>query len=67
VNLTDAATVFSFVRQHSKGVTCADIAQALDAPAIMVSASLRALRTAGKLKSTGNTKATKWRPTPKWR
>lgn len=68
MNIPDADTVFAFVRKRAKdGVTCAEIAKELDAPAVMVSASLRALRTAGKLRSTGNTKATKWRPTPKWR
>jgi hypothetical protein len=66
MNIPDAATVFAYVRQHPS-VTCAQIARELDAPAVMVSASLRALRAAGKLRSTGNTKATKWRPTPKWR
>jgi hypothetical protein len=66
VTIPDAATVFAFVRQHP-GVTCAEIARELDAPAVMVSASLRALRTAGKLRSAGNTKATRWRPTAKWR
>jgi hypothetical protein len=66
VIIPDADTVFAFVRQHPS-VTCAAIARELDAPAVMVSASLRALRAAGKLRSTGNTKATTWRAAPKWR
>lgn len=66
MTLPDADTVFAHVRQNP-GVTCAEIARELDAPAVLVSASLRALRKAGKLRSAGNTKATKWRPTAKWR
>lgn len=66
MNIPDADTVFAYVRQHPS-VTCAEIARELDAPAVMVSASLRALRAAGKLRSAGNTKATTWRPTAKWR
>ena len=66
MNLPDASTVFEFVRSYPR-MTCAQIAAELDAPSVVVSASLRALRSAGKLRSSGNTKATLWRPAPNWR
>lgn len=66
MKIPDAATVLAFVRRHSD-VTCAEIAKELDAPPVMVSASLRMFRAAGKLQSTGNTKATRWSLVPKRR
>lgn len=66
MNIPDAAAVLAYVCKHPN-VTCAEIAREIDAPSVMVSASLRALRAAGKLRSEGNTKATRWSRAPKKR
>jgi hypothetical protein len=52
--------VLQFVTSNP-GKTCEQIAAGMGEHASLVSVVLRALRKAGKLKSRGNTRGTKWR------
>ena len=61
MTVPSARRVALYVRRHPHS-TCKEIALGLNAPAVLVSALLRALRAAGKLDSDGNTKATRWYP-----
>ena len=54
-----AAAIMSYVR-HYPGSTCFAIAAGIGERTWYVSGELRALRAAGKLTSTGNTRGTKW-------
>lgn len=54
--------ILAYVRKHPDS-TCAEIARAFDTKPAFVSALLRELRTANKVRSTGNTRGTKWAAT----